>query len=108
MDVSFKSLLSQVSPLASAIYKEVGNWAEAMRKAWATLKLKAQMWVAPQSFSYVKETGEVRQAVGFYGLAPESKGNGKPSGPLVVKYYDLTVNAYRSFRADRLILPQTM
>ncbi len=72
----------------------------AQAKAWATLKLKAQLRRGPVSFSYVKDDGSVRHAIGE--LTTEGAG-GKPAGPLVVRYYDTLARGWRSFRADRLI-----
>ena len=68
----------------------------AQAKAWATVKLKAQMQVQPVSFTYIKDDGTIRTATGQY----MSEG----SAPLVIRYFDTPANAWRSFRADRLVI----
>ncbi|OJW78428.1 SH3 beta-barrel fold-containing protein [Spirosoma sp. 48-14] len=75
---------------------------EAFKRAWAILRLRYKMFTEPVQFSYVKDTGEIREAIGFYGEEHAPKDLSITG--LVIKYYDMTVGGWRSFRADRLII----
>lgn len=79
------------------------SFSEALKKAWATLRLKAEMLIKPVSFFYRKGDGTERFAVGHYSSATPSDGNNKPASPLVVRYFDTLAHGWRSFRIDRLI-----
>lgn len=78
-------------------------FADALKKAWATLRIKAEMLVKPVSFSYRKDDGTIRNAVGNYVVTSETPGKGKPANPLIVRYFDTLADGWRSFRIDRLI-----
>ena len=94
--------------IAWNIRKTTGaSWGDCQRKAWAALRLKAQLRTGACTFSYVKENGETRKATGT--LCPDlftysSKGDAKPGSPAVIRYFDLDANGFRSFRIDRLTL----
>jgi hypothetical protein len=90
--------------LAHALRKEGETFSSAQKRAWVTIRLKAEMIVKPVSFFYRKKDGSERMAVGYFGAAPATKGADKPGSPLVIKYFDTLANDWRSFRADRLIL----
>lgn len=82
------------------------KFADALKRAWTTVRMKIQMSYKAVGFFYRKENGEVRYALGYNAAAPRpatDKPATKP-GPLVVRYYDLTCDNWRSFRADRLII----
>ncbi|GAB2582336.1 SH3 beta-barrel fold-containing protein [Spirosoma areae] len=97
---------AEILRMAWQLIKKAGlSFGEALKRAWATVRLKAQMLVKPVSFFYYKDDGSERFAVGYYGAAPETKSDAKPSGTLLaIRYYDTLVQGWRSFRADRLIL----
>lgn len=87
------------------------SFGKALKQAWATIKLKAQMLIKPVSFFYVKDDGSLRFAVGHFSAAPTTTGNGKPASgtpkpgnPLAIRYFDTLANGWRSFRADRLLI----
>ena len=90
--------------LANALRKTGLTLSAALKKAWYTMRLKAQMLEKPVSFFYAKEKGEERFAVGFYGAAPATATLPKPNkAPLAIPYFDTLIGDWRSFRADRLI-----
>ena len=98
-------LRSRIFSLAWQIHKELkSSFSEALKKAWATAKILMGMRTKAVSFAFVKANGEVRHAVGsFKNLEMKhTKKKGKPS--LAIKYFDLDCVAWRSFRADRLLL----
>lgn len=91
--------------IANALRKTGLSLSKALKRAWATIKLRTEMLIRPVSFSYRKENGEHRFATGYYDPnVLETTGHFKPSSPLVIKYYDTLAEGWRSFRADRLII----
>lgn len=92
--------------LANQLRKTGLSLAESVKRACAALKLKARMAEKATGFFYRKEDGSERYAIGFNKLMPAPKPDArpKPYNPLVITYYDLGVDAVRSFRVDRLIL----
>lgn len=99
---------SSILSLAWAIRKQSGlSWGECQRKAWATVRLRSAMQAGPVNFSYTKEDGTTRPAVGTLNaelFQYESKGTSKQASPAVIKYFDLEAGGFRSFRAERLLL----
>lgn len=95
--------------LAWAIRKTGQTFSEAIRRAWASMRVKKQPGGAAISFCYTKENGEKRHAIAQNELAPPAPERQvekpkKADSPLVIKYYDMLATGWRSFRADRLIL----
>jgi len=96
---------AQITTLAHALRKTGLTWAAAMKRAWAAIKLKFQLATKLTSFHYRKEDGTERVAMGYNAIAPATSGKPAPAkSPLVITYYDLDRNDWRSFRADRLII----
>ncbi|CCG99870.1 hypothetical protein FAES_1861 [Fibrella aestuarina BUZ 2] len=95
----------QLFHLAHSLRATGLSMADALKRAWQTIKLKAQMLVTPTRFTYVKEDGSERTAIGYYGAAPVVEG-GKAENlaSLAIRYFDTEVNGWRSFRADRLVI----
>lgn len=79
------------------------SFSEASKRAWATLRLKAEMLIKPVSFFYYKGDGTERFAVGHYSSDTPTDGNVKSESLLVVRYFDTLADGWRSFRIDRLI-----
>ncbi|AKD55014.1 SH3 beta-barrel fold-containing protein [Spirosoma radiotolerans] len=95
----------QLMILANALRKQGFSLSQALKRAWAVIRLKAEMLVKPVSFFYRKDDGSERFAVGYYGLAPAvTTTDSKPGSVLAIRYYDTLAMGWRSFRADRLIL----
>lgn len=79
------------------------SFSQALKKAWATIRLKAEMLIKPVSFFYRKNDGTERFAVGHYASANETTANSTSTSPLVVRYFDTLAGGWRSFRIDRLV-----
>lgn len=101
-----KNITSKVAFRANSLAKQYGK-SMAFRIAWKVEKLIAQMKVGKAEFSFVKENGELRNATGTLETGYVSKywnGSSKSAGTKadVVKFFDVTVNQWRSFRVDRM------
>lgn len=99
---------SKAMKLAHAIRKQNKflTWGQCQAQAWKVIKLKAALKTGVVEFVYQKQNGELRAAKGT--LSPElfsykSKSSGKPSPLTIVKYFDCDKNAFRSFRAERIL-----
>lgn len=102
------SLRSEVLSLAWTIRRQNSGltWSECQKAAWNSVRLRAALYTGVVGFSYTKENGEVRQAVGTLNTnlyRYESKGVGSPANPMVVKYYDVEAAGFRSCRVDRIL-----
>nr|ARK13466.1 hypothetical protein A6C57_00995 [Fibrella sp. ES10-3-2-2] len=93
-----------VCQLAASLLRAGHTRSEALRRAWATAKLRQQMLTTATPFSYVKDDGTIRRAVGCYAAAPtvSSRAITNPYS-LAIRYFDQDVPGWRSFRADRLV-----
>ncbi|RYC70883.1 SH3 beta-barrel fold-containing protein [Spirosoma sordidisoli] len=95
----------QITTLAHAIRKTGQSWAEAMKRAWAAIRIKFEMAHKAVGFFYKKENGETRYAVGYNKVAPPTSAKPAPAkSALVITYFDIDRWDWRSFRADRLII----
>ena len=78
-----------------------------LKTAWAVVRLRKMLHTGTVRFTYQKTDGEVREATGT--LCPElfeyaRKTDGtKVESVTLVKYFDMDKNAFRSFRAERLL-----
>ncbi len=95
--------------LAWAIRRTGQSFSEAIKRAWASLRIKKQPGGKSISFFYTKENGDERYAIAQNELAPpaperQAEKPKKADSPLVIKYFDMLASGWRSFRADRLIL----
>ena len=83
------------------------NASEALQASWNRTKLLKKLLAGKVEFTFKKANGEIRKAIGtlnnqFFNYSPTSNSR-KKENPLVIKYWDLEKNAFRSFRIDRLI-----
>jgi hypothetical protein len=78
------------------------NFAEALRKAWAIVKLKRDMSHGEVRFKFRKVNGEIREAVGTLNVEYERKGTWHGTEE-TVSYWDVISNGFRSFRVTQLI-----
>lgn len=85
------------------------SWQSCLQQSWASVALKLQMQDTDERgvfFRYKKEDGSERWAQGTRTLShvPDDQlpHNNTVDG-VTVRYYDLMVGGWRSFRADRLI-----
>jgi hypothetical protein len=82
------------------------TFSEALKAAWKRWKLTNRLKSGVVSFSFTKEDGSLRIALGTlesgrFEYTPKGNGERKPN-PNVVKYFDLEKNAIRAVRLDRL------
>jgi WYL_2, Sm-like SH3 beta-barrel fold len=83
------------------------SWGECQKQAWASYRVKDAMQSGIVEFSFIKVSdGSVRTAKGTLNgelFQYESKGANAPSSPDVIRYFDMGVGEWRSFRVDRFI-----
>ena len=80
------------------------NLSEALKKAWANVKLSLKMRTRVVKFIFLKKDGSIRRAFGTLDptYTPATKGTGKRS-PLTQTYFDKELNAFRCFRKENLL-----
>lgn len=82
------------------------TWGQCQAQAWKVIRLRAALRVGVASFTFQKNDGEVREAKGTLNaqlFQYEHKGTDRSESLTVVKYFDLDKNAWRSFRAERIL-----
>ncbi len=99
---------SEVLALAWAIRRQNQflTWGQCQAQAWKVVKLRAALRAGKATFTFQKNDGEVRQAVGTLNaefFSYTNKGSDRAELPTVIKYFDLEKNAFRSFRAERIV-----
>lgn len=99
---------SHLFRVAWAIQSDCESFAEALRKAWASHKLKAAMNEGIVAFLYKKKDGTCRPAAGTLQLAllPAEyapKGERGPQ-PTVLTYFDAQRRDWRSCKVSNLLL----
>lgn len=107
MATEFKNRMRDVMCLAWQLVKRNGfTMSEALKVAWANMKLKAAMKQRIVKFYFQKVDGSIREAYGTLkeSLLPPIKGTDsrKKSETLQV-YFDTEKQAYRSFKVANLI-----
>lgn len=107
MAIEFKNRMRDVMCLAWQLVKRNGfTMSEALKVAWANMKLKAAMKQRIVKFYFQKVDGSIREAYGTLkeSLLPPIKGTDsrKKSDTLQV-YFDTEKQAYRSFKVANLI-----
>lgn len=101
-----RNSLSEVFNLAWQFVKRNGfTLSEALRTAWANIKLKAAMRQRIVKFYFQKVDGTRREAYGTLktSLLPETKGTGRKQPDILQTYYDTEKQEYRSFKKANLI-----
>lgn len=101
-----KSQLSGIFSLAWQFVKRNGlNLQEALRLAWANVKLKASMKAGIVKFYYKKVDGSLREAYGTLKealLPPTGESKRRPNVTLFT-YFDTEVQEWRSFKLANLV-----
>ena len=99
---------SEVLTLAHQIRRQNQflSWGQCQAQAWQVVRLRAALRAGAVHFVFQKQDGEVREAFGT--LHPdffqyEYKGSDRAENPTAIKYFDLDKNAWRSFRAERIL-----
>ena len=101
-----KSILSSVFALAWQLIKRNGfSRSQALKCAWANIKLKASMKHRIVKFYYQKVSGEIREAYGTLkdSIVPPTLGTGRRPNDTLFTYYDTEREAWRSFKRANLI-----
>ena len=106
MSTERRNQLRQVMILAWQFIKKNGmSLSQALKTAWANIKLRAAMKLGIVKFHFTKIDGSIREAYGTLkeGLVAPTKGTGKPGNPTVQTYFDTEKNEYRCFKKANLI-----
>lgn len=99
---------SKVMKAAHAIRRQNTDltWGQCQVQAWQVARLCAALRAGATRFTFQKQDGEVREAYGTLNPALfqyETKGSGRAENLTAIKYFDLDKQAWRSFRAERIL-----
>ena len=101
-----REFLHNVMSLAWQLIKRNGmSRSEAMKTAWANLKLKAMMQKRIVKFYFQKVDGSLREAYGTLKseLIPATAGEGRKKNDTVQVYFDTEKQEYRCFKKANLV-----
>lgn len=101
-----KEFLHEVMSLAWQFVRRNGfTMSEAMRVAWANMKLKAAMKNRIVKFYFKKVDGSVREAYGTLkeSLMPATSGENRKKNDTIQVYYDTERQEYRCFKKANLV-----
>ena len=105
MSTKFRSQMKEVMQMAWSFVRKNGySMSEALKCAWANLKLKAALKVKIVEFYFKKTDGTLRQAFGtlMSDRVPETKGTKKTADNCQV-YFDTEKEEWRCFKKCNLI-----
>lgn len=105
MSTKFRSQMKEVMQMAWSFVRKNGySMSEALKCAWANLKLKAALKVKIVEFYFKKTDGTLRQAFGtlLSDRVPETKGTKKTADNCQV-YFDCEKEEWRCFKKCNLI-----
>ncbi|WP_444339426.1 SH3 beta-barrel fold-containing protein [Phocaeicola plebeius] len=106
MSTKIKNQLKEVMLMAWTFVKRNGfTMSEAMKCAWANIKLKAAMKQRIVKFYFKKVDGSIREAYGTLkeNLIPATSGDNRKKNDTVVTYYDTEKQSWRSFKKANLL-----
>lgn len=106
MSASRRNQLSEIMNLAWQFVKRNGfTMSEALRCAWANIKLKAKMQKGIVKFYFQKVDGSLRESYGTLkeSLLPETTGSGRKPNATVQTYFDTERSEWRCFKIANLI-----
>ena len=106
MATTFRIELRNVMSLAWQFVKRNGyTMSEALKCAWANIKLRAALNKRIVKFYFQKVNGEIREAYGTLktDLIPETKGDDRKRNDTVQVYFDTEKSEYRCFKKANLI-----
>lgn len=101
-----RSFLHEVMSLAWQMVKRNGfTMSEALKVAWANMKLKVAMKTKIVKFYFQKVDGSVREAYGTLNeqLMPATSGDNRKKNDTVQVYFDTERQAYRCFKKANLL-----
>lgn len=106
MATTFRNELRKVMSLAWQFVKRNGyTMSEALKCAWANVKLRAALNKRIVKFYFQKVDGTLREAYGTMktDLIPETKGDNRKRNDTVQVYFDTEKSEYRCFKKANLI-----
>lgn len=106
MSTKIKNQLKEVMLMAWTFVKRNGfTMSEALKCAWANMKLKAAMKQKIVKFYFKKVDGSVREAYGTLkeNLMPATSGDNRKKNDTVQVYFDTEKQEYRCFKKANLI-----
>jgi hypothetical protein len=101
-----KNILHEIMGLAWQFVKRNGfTMSEALKVAWANIKLKAAMKQRIVKFYFKKVDGSVREAYGTLkeNLIPATSGDNRKKNDTVAIYFDTEKQSWRSFKKANLL-----
>lgn len=101
-----REFLSNVMNLAWQFVRKNGfSMSEAMRCAWANMKLKAAMKNRIVKFYFQKVDGSIREAYGTLceNIIPATNGDNRKKNDTVQVYFDTERQEYRCFKKANLL-----
>lgn len=107
MSTNFKNQMKEIMSLAWSFVKRNGfSMSEALKTAWANLKLKSEMKKRIVKFYFKKVDGSVREAYGTLNekLMPAVTGNDKRTkNDTVQTYFDTERGEFRCYKKANLM-----
>lgn len=106
MTATIKNQMSSIMKLAWQFVKRNGyTMSEALKVAWANIKLRSQLSKRIVKFYFQKVDGSIREAYGTLeeGLIPATKGDDRKRNDSVQVYFDTEKQEYRCFKKANLI-----
>ncbi|MFQ7265798.1 MAG: SH3 beta-barrel fold-containing protein [Paraprevotella clara] len=107
MSTQKKNQLKEIMLLAWQFVKKNGfTMGEALKCAWANMKLKARMADGIVKFHFQKVDGKVRETYGTLRatlLPPVNGTDGRKKSGMVQVYYDTEKSSWRSFKKANLV-----
>lgn len=101
-----RNVLHEIMSLAWLLVKRNGfSMSEAMKCAWANMKLKVAMKQRIVKFYFKKVDGSVREAYGTLkeNLIPATSGESRKKNDTVQVYFDTERQEYRCFKKANLL-----
>lgn len=106
MSTKIKNQLKEVMLMAWTFVKRNGfTMSEALKCAWANMKLKAAMKQRIVKFYFTKVDGSVREAYGTLkeNLVPATSGESRKKNDTVQVYFDTERQEYRCYKKANLL-----
>ena len=106
MTTESKNRMREIMSLAWQFVKRNGfDLSQALKTAWANVKLHAALKKGIVKFYFTKVDGSLREAYGTLkeSLLPETKGIGRKPSDTVQVYYDTEKQEYRCYKKANLV-----
>lgn len=106
MTPTHRATLKEIMTTAWQFVKRNGlNMSEALRRAWANVRLRARLMTGIVCFRFEKVDGSIRQAFGTLksSLLPPTQGGDRRRSDAVQVYFDTEKGEYRCFKKVNLL-----